>query len=62
MLALLYFTPPRTFKWLDAIFAVVVGSTTHGLAMLVAVLFVDLSCTVLFRYLLLTAFNPRRPA
>jgi putative ABC transport system ATP-binding protein len=62
MLALLYATPPRTFKWLDAIFAVVVGSTTHGLAMLVAVLFFDLSCTVLFRYLLLTAFNPRRPA
>jgi putative ABC transport system ATP-binding protein len=59
-LAVLLAVPPRVVHWLDVIFAVVVRAAAYGTAVLVGVVFAGLCCTVLLRYLLLTAFNPRR--
>ncbi len=60
LLILLLSVPPRAMSWLDAIFAIVAKASAHGSAVLVGVVFAGLCCTVLLRYLLLTAFNPRR--
>jgi putative ABC transport system ATP-binding protein len=60
VLALLLSVPPRGMRGLDALFAIVVGVAAHGTAVLVGVVFAGLSCTVLLRYLLLTAFSTRR--
>ena len=48
--------------WLDGAFAVLAQAAAPGSPVLVAVVFVSVCFTVLLRYLLLTAFNPRKPA
>ncbi|HEY5146227.1 MAG TPA: ABC transporter ATP-binding protein [Polyangiaceae bacterium] len=49
-------------RWLDPTFAVLGRAAASGSAVLAGVVFATVSCTVLLRYLLLTAFNPRRRA
>ncbi len=48
--------------WLDGVFAFLARASAPGAPFLVAMVFVSVCFTVLLRYLLLTAFNPRRPA
>jgi putative ABC transport system ATP-binding protein len=48
--------------WLDSSFAFLATAVAPGSLFLVATVFVSVCFTVLLRYLLLTAFNPRRPA
>ncbi len=60
LLALLLTLPPRAIPALDAVSMMLAMAAAHGSAVLVAIVFVELCGTVLFRYLLLTAFNSRR--
>jgi putative ABC transport system ATP-binding protein len=48
--------------WLDGVYAFLARASAPGAPFLVAMVFVSVCFTVLLRYLLLTAFNPRRPA
>jgi putative ABC transport system ATP-binding protein len=47
--------------WLDSAFAFLATAAAPGSPFLVAMVFVSVCFTVLLRYLLLTALNPRRP-
>jgi putative ABC transport system ATP-binding protein len=49
-------------RWLDGVFAFLARASGPGAPFLVAMVFVSVCFTILLRYLLLTAFNPRRPA
>jgi putative ABC transport system ATP-binding protein len=49
-------------KWLDPTYAFLARAAASGTGLLVAVVFGSMCCAILLRYLLLTAFNPRKPA
>jgi putative ABC transport system ATP-binding protein len=61
LVVLLLSLRPRAISLLDVVSSMIVaGVAAYGWAVLVFILFVNLCGTVLFRYLLLTAFNSRR--
>ena len=49
-------------RWLDPAFAFLGNAAASGSVVLAGLVFAAVACTILLRYLLLTAFNPRRPA
>jgi putative ABC transport system ATP-binding protein len=49
-------------KWLEPTFAFLGRAAASGSVVLAALVFATVCCTILLRYLLLTAFNPKRSA